>query len=201
MKQLPEWDLYEATLPPPKYGNTFELTEVFTIMHIREAMRAIEDEKISARLVYDESRLNTARLPVVWSSANHWHHGSMYGTVGFHFDWNKLIDGKVFYWIEAIEAYTPTAFRILICDPAMKPPTSAATPYDPTIHKGPLRYSGGTWYWNGKYTSEFMYADDLLLDRLSGFSFFKHHDTPSAAMKAGIALSGPCTRCRPAHAS
>lgn len=174
---MPEWDDYEATLPPPAYGKTWELKEVFTIMHVREAVRTIDDKKISARLVYDESRLNTARLPVVWSSANHWHRGSMYGTVGFHFKWEELIAGKNFYWIEAIEAYNPTAFRILICDPALTPPPAASTPYDPHRDKGPLRFWNGTWYWNGTYTSEFMYADDLSLERLSGFSFFKHHDT------------------------
>jgi hypothetical protein len=44
------------------------------------------------------------------------------------------------------------------------------------LAKGPLKFIDNKWYWNGDNTSEFMIADDLLLDNASGLDFVKHHE-------------------------
>lgn len=48
------------------------------------------------------------------------------------------------------------------------------TPYDPAVDKGPVRYRGGTWYWNHKYTSEFMVDSDFDLSDCIGFKGINH---------------------------
>lgn len=62
-----------------------ELTTVRHVVHVPFARRIVEDGRIKAGLVYDESRLNKSRISVAWVSANTWGPGSIYGTVEFQF--------------------------------------------------------------------------------------------------------------------
>jgi hypothetical protein len=54
-----------------------ELDTVRHIAHVPHARRIIEDERVKAGLVYDESRLKTSRISVAWVSANRWSRGSL----------------------------------------------------------------------------------------------------------------------------
>lgn len=145
-------------------------------MHVPTARRIIEDRKITAGLVYDESRLNRSRVSVTWVSANTWAYGSIYGTVEFQFDWKPLVEGNKVYWVEAMEQYNPAAYRFLLTPREPNELGSGMVqPYDPTKDDGPLRKSGDKWYWNGNFTSEFMIADDLHLRQATGLAFVSHH--------------------------
>jgi hypothetical protein len=123
-------------------------------------------------LIYDESRLNRSRISVAWVSANTWAHGSIYGTVEFQFDWTDILGNKGIYWVEAMP-YNPQAYRFLLTERSVAP--RLAVPYDPLVGDGPLLFSGGKWYWNAKFTSEFMIEEDLLLNRTTGLDFVNHH--------------------------
>ena len=57
--------------------NAVELGTVRHIAHVPHARRIVEDERIKAGLVYDESRLNTSRISVAWASTNSWAWGSI----------------------------------------------------------------------------------------------------------------------------
>jgi hypothetical protein len=159
-----------------RYGNpTWELTTVRHITHVPAARRVIEDGKIKAGLVYDKSKLKTSRLSVSWVSANTWTSGSIYGTVEFRFDWKTLIEGQSIYWVEVIDDYNPPAYRLLLSKQPITSPLVKS--YDPATAKGPLKLADDKWYWNGwNLTSEFMIADDLPLDKVSGLDFVKHHE-------------------------
>lgn len=85
------------------------------ICHVSDAFRMLEDGRIRSNLIWDERKLNNTRTCVSWLSPNHWSDGSLYGNIEFHFDWRTLIEGKNFFWVEAMP-YNPHAFRILITD-------------------------------------------------------------------------------------
>jgi hypothetical protein len=174
MSAREEWEKYRIKGEPAKAG--VELNIVRHIAHVPTARRIIEDQKIKAGLVYDQSRLNKSRISVVWLSANTWGFGSIYGTVEFQFDWNTLIDGNKVYWVEAMTQYNPSAYRFLISSRDSAEFGSALiAPYDPTKDDGPLRKSGDKWYWNANFTSEFMIDDDLYLREATGLDFVSHH--------------------------
>jgi hypothetical protein len=157
-------------------GSPSELTTVRHITHVPTARRIIEDGRIRAGLIYDESRLNQSRLSVVWVSANSWFLGSIYGTVELQFDWSAIAAERLIYWIESIDHYKPPAYRFLLTR-RFAPDPSLAQPYDPTVHDGPLKLANGNWYWNSTYTSEFMIDEDLLLENCIGLNFVEHHPT------------------------
>ncbi len=159
---MPEWDLYEAQFPKAgeRSSNAAVLKTAHHVVHVPAARRILEDEELRSGLVYDESPLNKSRLSVNWLSANTWAHGSIYGNVQFSFPWSMLIEGRRFYWVEAMTAYRPHAYRILITDRDLNH-SRLLTPYDPYSDKGPLRERDGVWYWNYDYTSEFMFEGDL----------------------------------------
>jgi hypothetical protein len=171
---MKEWEKYKIKGDLAKAGA--DLTIVRHIAHVPAARRIIEDRKIKAGLVYDESRLNKSRISVVWLSANTWAFGSIYGTVEFQFDWNTLIDGNKVYWVEAMTQYNPTAYRFLL---SSRDPTEFGSDvveaYDPIKDDGPLRKSGDKWYWNGNFTSEFMIDQNLSLRKATGLNFISHH--------------------------
>jgi hypothetical protein len=171
---MKEWEKYKIKGELAKAGA--ELDTVRHIAHVPTARRIIEDQKIKAGLVYDESRLNKSRINVTWVSANTWGFGSIYGTVEFQFDWNTLVEGNKVYWVEAMTQYTPTAYRFLLTprDPH-ELGSGAIEPYNPTKDDGPLRKSGDKWYWNGNFTSEFMIDNDLHLRKATGLNFVSHH--------------------------
>ena len=58
-----EWEAYKF-----KGNDEEELDVVRHVVHLPTARRIIEDGRIKAGLIYDESRLNTSRLSVVWVS-------------------------------------------------------------------------------------------------------------------------------------
>ena len=86
------------------------------VTHVRHSLSIFDAGAIISRPVYDESRLNTTRIHVVWLSPNKWDgaQGSRYGGVSFGFEWRALIDGMTPYWIGAMTTYSPTACRILL---------------------------------------------------------------------------------------
>jgi hypothetical protein len=165
-----EWDRFKFEI-----GGNFsaELTTVRHIAHVPSARRIVEDGRIRAGLVYDESRLNTSRISVAWVSANTWSLGSIYGTVEFQFAWVDLVVGQNIYWVEAITKYSPPAYRLLLSCRAIRNET--IKPYDPAKDEGPLRFKDGKYYWNAKYASEFMIEADLSLDRCIGLHFVMHN--------------------------
>jgi hypothetical protein len=165
-----EWDKFKFEIGD---NNSAELTTVRHIAHVPHARRIIEDRRVKAGLVYDESRLNTSRISVAWVSANTWALGSIYGTVEFQFAWSDLVANQKIYWVEAMTSYRPPAYRLLLSkrDIASKIIVS----YDPEKDEGPLRLKDGKYYWNAAYTSEFMIEDDLLLNRSTGLNFVTHH--------------------------
>lgn len=144
------------------------------MVHLPVARRILEDGRLRAGLVYDESKLNRSRTCVTWLSANTWVNGSIYGNVQFAFDWADIIGNRDVYWVEAMTGYSPTAYRVLLTDRDMSK-SKYVTPYDPKTDEGPLRVRKGKWYWNGDYTSEFMLEADVSLGRCTGLSFIAHH--------------------------
>ena len=52
---------------------------------------------------------------MVWTSANYWHNGSIYGSVRFGFKWKKLVRNRDVSWVEARE-YSNPAYRLLITE-------------------------------------------------------------------------------------
>jgi hypothetical protein len=152
-----------------------ELATVRHVAHVPGACRIIEDRRIKAGLIYDESKLNKSRIGVTWVSANTWGPGSIYGTVEFNFAWADIVSGRKLYWVEAMETYQPPAYRFLLSKRTFE--TEPMKPYNPEKDDGPLQLRGGKYYWNDAYTSEFMIEDDLTLDRCTGIRFVMHHET------------------------
>jgi hypothetical protein len=165
-----EWDRFKFEIGG---DNSAELTTVRHIAHVPHARRIVEDGRIKAGLVYDESRLNTSRISVAWVSANTWGLGSIYGTVEFQFAWADLIPGQKIYWVEVMTGYRPHAYRLLLSKRDIQ--SNLIIPYDPAKDEGPLRLKDGKHYWNAAYTSEFMIEDDLSLDLCTGINFVMHH--------------------------
>jgi hypothetical protein len=99
--------------------------------------------------------------------------GSLYGTVEFQFDWQKLVKHKRVYWVEAIKNYHPPAYRFLLTFDEITSPL--ITKYDPEKDDGPLKRIDGKWRWNPKFTSKFMIADDLPVAETTGIDFVRHH--------------------------
>lgn len=150
------------------------LESVGHVAHVRDAFRIVEDVKLYANLVSDESRLNTERIRVVWLSPNDWSNagGFRYGNVRFSFDWKPLIADKRVYWVESI-AYKTEACRILITDTNYD---RALQPYNPRRESGPWWVSpDGMHYWNSNYCLEVMYEGDLPLEQTTGVDLVKHH--------------------------
>ncbi len=172
-----EWDAYSITFPKKKglsLRSGRSLDTVYHVAHVSEARRILEDGRLKAGLVYDESRLNRSRLCVSWLSANTWAAGSIYGNVQFAFRWSELIDGRRFYWVEAMPNYSPAAYRILLTDRDLSN-SRYVTPYDPAVDRGPLRERAGVWFWNGDCTSEFMIEGDIDLADCLEVDFISHH--------------------------
>lgn len=169
-----EWDAYKIKIPKPgvRENDVSELAEINHVVHSAAARRILEEGRIRAGIVYDESRMNKTRHTVVWLSANTWANGSIYGTVQFTFPWGRIIEGRRLYWVEAM-AYGNPAYRLLVTDKDVSH-MPFLTAYDPATDKGPIRERGGTWYWNHKYTSEFMVDCDLDLSDCINFKGIAH---------------------------
>jgi hypothetical protein len=186
-----EWERYACRIPA-RGDRRFDrrvvcatLTEVYHVAHVPDACRIIEDGRIKAGLIGDESRLRRTRTSVCWLSANYWHPGSIYGTVQFTFRWDDIIRDRHVYWVED-RPYTPRAYRFLITD--RDPSTlGLVQPYDPEAAKGPLRLRDGTSYWNAQCTSEFMVDADLPLRRCVEITTITHRDDRCRLYPSGCA--------------
>jgi len=183
---MAEWTQYGCKISAAKLvrpGDCASLEDVYHVAHVPDARRIIEDRKIKARLVYDESKLNQTRMHVCWVSANYWSTGSIYGTVSFNFRWADLVKDKQIYWVEAMPAYRPHAYRFLLTD--RNPGTlKHVTIYDPKNADGPLRQQGDTWLWNGDYTAEFMIDEDIPLRLCKKLEFIPHNPNTCRLFKS-----------------
>lgn len=177
MKRAP-WSRFAVGTPRTRRGladpDCAPLVSVGHVAHVRAAFRIVEDGKLRPDLVFDESKLNTERIRVVWLSPNNWTNagGFRYGNVRFSFDWEGLVRGKRVYWVESI-AYRVAACRLLISDTNYD---GALQLYDPRAERGPWWVSpSGKHYWNSKYCLEVMYDGDVPLERATGVDFVDHH--------------------------
>ncbi|MEN3974602.1 hypothetical protein [Emcibacter sp. SYSU 3D8] len=115
------------------------------------------------------------RTEVIYFSPNYWAEGSRYGSFQFEIPWLTLIQGRKLYWIEVIRTYQTPIFRFLISrhDVAQLP----VSPYDPQVHKGPIRQVGADWYWAAGWAAEIIVDDAIPLYELSRLTFVNHHDS------------------------
>lgn len=172
-----EWTPYRIRIPKvgaPSMRDGTLLDTVYHVVHVPVVRRILEDGQLCGGLIHDESRLNKSRICVTWLSANTWGLGSIYGNVQFSFRWETLIRNRRFYWVEAMTAYSPHAYRILLADRDLSQ-SNYIREYDPSSDRGPLREHNGKWYWNGRYTSEFMVEGDIDLCDCTAFEFISHH--------------------------
>ncbi|MDY0748716.1 hypothetical protein SNE35_29730 [Paucibacter sp. R3-3] len=171
------WKPYKVGAPSTNTGWSVDcqpFDEVSHVSHIESALRIVEDRKIKQGLVFDESILNTERVLVSWLSPNSWAYGYRYGNVRFTFDFASLVKGKKYYWVEVITKYKPPALRILV---TTEDHSARLTPYDPEKGDGPWWYdsSNDKHYYNGAYTLEFMFEQDLPIRELKKVDFVQHH--------------------------
>jgi len=111
------WNQFAAgTIQDPnRANNCVPLNHVAHVAHLKAGLRIVEDRQLHADLVFDQSKLNTERIRVVWLSPNDWSNagGFRYGNVRFLFPWDLIVEGKRYFWVESI-AYGVAACRILI---------------------------------------------------------------------------------------
>ena len=185
------WKKFRVIRNNLHYDNSecLPLVTIYHVAHVPTSVRIIEDKKIQANLVYDESRLNKERIRVVWLSPNDWVNGFRYGNVRFMFDWKTLVKNKKYYWIESMN-YTPEACRILITENNYN---SKYDLYDPKIGNGPWWHdvSGDKHYWNGKYCLEIMLEGDIPFSYVNQVDFVTHHSrqcsiSPSSCIFLGV---------------
>jgi len=160
----------------PADGEGPWLDSVAHVTHVSAGVNVFAEGRLRAGLVYDESRLNSERIQVVWVSPNHWANGYRYGTVRVDFDWKSLLQNRYTYWVEAMTRYNPTACRFLISD-IDRDADSMLVRYDPATARGPWWYNPteDQHYWNNQYTLEFMIERDLYVTEATALSFVDHH--------------------------
>ncbi|MYM67496.1 hypothetical protein GTP45_11720 [Pseudoduganella sp. FT55W] len=175
---MPEWNIYAVQREGGFYPSTDRGLTEFDVVghtsHVDSAINIILEGGIKPALVFDKSQLNESRIQVGWLSPNHWVRGYRYGNIQFEFKFDDLIYGKNFYWVEAIDDYTPSACRILITD---QDRSAQLVEYDPTLRDGPWWHDkdNNTHFYNGKFCLEFMFEEKIPLTLLSGFRFVDHH--------------------------
>lgn len=150
------------------------LKKVYHITHIENGVKIFQDDLIRAGLIYDKSILNRERIQVNWLSPNSWYDGYRYGNIRFTYNFNELVKGKKYYWVESI-AYGVEACRILITSKDQS--HLKLKEYDPQIGDGPWFYDSksDTHYWNGEFTLEFMFEEDLEVSNFECIDFVDHH--------------------------
>ena len=173
--EIDDWTRFAVGRPRTRsnWGKCQPLTSVFHVTHIHHALNILSDNKISPQLIYDDSRLNTKRILVVWISPNDWTNGFRYGNVKFELDWSSLVAGKRFYWVGAMK-YQPPACRILVTD---QDRDGKLLRYDPTLGDGPWwhKTARDKHYWNGEYCLEFMFEGPIQLTSVKSLRFVRHH--------------------------
>lgn len=185
----PEWSKYKVGSLEDGHGSVSMLTTVSHTTHLNSATRIIEDARITAGLVYDESKLNRDRISVVWLSPNHWYHGFIYGNVRFVFNWSDIIEGARFYWVESMRQYSPHACRILV---TYNDYSDKLSEYHPAESGGPwkLNEDESTHYWNGDYCLEIMLERDLLMSESIETNIVDHHGSICSINGAGCTDMG-----------
>ncbi len=181
---IDSWTEYGVQTPSKKdkftgsYGLSLgcqPLKVVQHVAHVRHALDMLRDGRILPQLIYDESRLNSERILVVWLSPNDWSGagGYRYGNVAFELDWSRLTDGKRLYWVGVMD-YRPPACRILITDQNRD---GQLLPYRPADGDGPWWHdeSHDIHFWNGRYCLELMLESTIPLDTVSSLKFVQHH--------------------------
>ena len=170
------WHRFRVGSPDTSQYDCQPLTKVSHVAHLESAHRIILDGKVRAGLVFDESKLKTERILVVWLSPNEWDQGFRYGSIRFAFDWSTLSGGHRAYWVESI-SHPPKGSRILLTrnDYSNKP--DLLIPYDPTAGDGPWWFdeASGKHYWNAKHYLEFMVEHDIEMSELQGLDYVEHH--------------------------
>ena len=175
--KLSEWEKFCVGEPSdnPSWPNDdcAPFDTVSHVSHLEPALKIMQDKRIRAGLVFDESVLNTERILVSWTSPNYWTPGFRYGNVRFQFGWAEKVREKKYYWVESM-AYGVKACRILITTNTHE----KLAPYDPTHGDGPWWFDtdSGTHYFNGDYCLEFMFEHDLACDEEVRVDFVKHHE-------------------------
>lgn len=174
-KDQQDWTAYSVRAKPNRPTTSCQALEtVRHVTHIRHALSVLDDARIRRRLVYDESRLNSTRVHVVWLSPNNWNQGSRYGNVEFVFDWRTLIAGRQAFWVGAA-VYQPIACRILLS--ATDYSQLGFKPYDPALGDGPWWYdtANDKHWWNGDYCLEVLVESDVSLGTATNMTFTSHH--------------------------
>ncbi|MBZ0154210.1 MAG: hypothetical protein K8J09_22010 [Planctomycetes bacterium] len=141
--------------------------------HVLPAVEVLRTGSFEPRLVYDNSRLNEHRIPVVWLSPNHWTVGYRYGNVQFAFPFAKLLEGRDAYWVE-IARYKIPVPRILLTEKDRKK-HPGLTRYDPKSGDGPWWFDGTRHYFNSTVCVEFMVEGEVRLADVSEVGFVDHH--------------------------
>lgn len=173
---MQEWEKFKVGTPASKGFS--EDCKPFTIVshtcHVETALSIFDRGEIRPYLVFDESKLNDQRILVSWLSPNLWHVGYRYGNICFEFDFQRLIEGKHFYWVESI-AYKIPACRVLVTE---KDHRRNLPEYDPTKGDGPWWYDRSTdrHYYNGRHCLEFMFEDAIALENRREIRFVDHHN-------------------------
>ncbi|MBX9771915.1 MAG: hypothetical protein K2X29_11115 [Candidatus Obscuribacterales bacterium] len=158
-----------------------KIKHLWHVAHLSDATRIIDDRVIKPQLVYDESILQSYRLPVVWLSPNRWHKGPMYGTVDFEYDLNFFCSGNLeeccIYWVEAIEKYSPIALRFLLSEKAdLETVTNRALiKLSPGTFNQPLYFDETEWRRLNNFTYEIMLDASLPLKGCKRIFFEEHN--------------------------
>lgn len=150
------------------------LERVSHVTHVAGALEVLRTGSIQPRLIYDESRLNTKRVLVVWVSPNDWSNagGFRYGNISFELDWTRLVEDKRFYWV-GVMRYQPRACRILVTD---KNRDEKLLPYVASEGDGPWWHNetAQTHHWNGDYCLELMIECEISLSDVTSLRFVTH---------------------------
>jgi hypothetical protein len=150
---------------------------------LADAIRIFEDGRIRAGLVYDESKLNTARVTVCWVSPKEWVNDYIYGHISFEFDWDEIVGDNKIRWVEVRTTGKRVICRFLIS--ANDYPTSGLSEYPFKTVCGPLYRddSSAKWYHNNLITSEYMVDTDLPLAMDKHIYFVGHHPQRCSKVK------------------
>jgi len=171
-----EWNKFKVGTPSTRKNWTemdcSPFDRVAHITHLSTSLDIIHYKKIKSALVFDESKLNEARIFVSWLSPNYWSDGFRYGNIRFQFKWDQIVKDKRFFGVEAI-AYGIPACRILITDNEH----NELEEYIPEQKDGPWWYDtkNNQHYFNNNYCLEFMVESDLEISRDVELDFVAHH--------------------------
>jgi hypothetical protein len=197
MTKMPEWKQYAVGEPSTRSDRTEQdcrpFDTVYHICHIEDAFRIFQDGEIRPSPIFTTSKMRNTRTNVIWLSPNTWASGSPYGNVCFAFDWNKLIDGRRFYWVEAFK-FQFTALRFLVTEES---PTTSLQRYRPQKDKGPVFHDmdKDIWYRNGKYTCQFMFDGVLPISDCKRVTFVDHHPTSCNKVERCASIGKSGDRC------